>query len=208
MAELFITTPLMLNLSSNEIVAINAPARAQIIRAQVVELNAQNFTSSFYNRSFSSGPYALIRQTQFGGTLPDDFSVSASDHVVLEGSVNLPFAVGDRVVVASSDISGYNVNHRVIEVLSPTKILTDQTYTALGAGGTASLSMTTIEKNLYKILDITGTSGIGTFTTSVQAAAVNADPLPKGMSSRTTTPIYALVSAAGDYRFSITFAIA
>ena len=47
-------------------------------------------------------------------------------------------AINDKMLVAGNSVPEYNVLHSVVEVVSATQVLTDQSYTTDGTGGTWS----------------------------------------------------------------------
>lgn len=193
MRSLFIQTPVF---SGSSIYEISCPNRAILTKAVVLN-TAGSGTATFtiYNRAFTSAAIDLNsiiasdgNKTTLVSTYPDQ----------------LPFAVGDTVTVASSSVVGYNTTHVVTERIDQYKVVTDQTYTALGNGGTATLAIPAGHKPLYALASATAAAGVAVFDGSVWVVLANADSLPAGQSVK-TNKIYLDAGASGNYRASLTF---
>jgi hypothetical protein len=175
---------------------INAPNKSILLKAEIIQIGSTSaFAAVLYNRAFTwSAAINLVTLTNDGNS-----------KVLLTSVDDLPLAVGDLVTVAGSTVGGYNTTHRVTSVVGPKKVVTDVAYTAAGTGGTVTLAISTVEKNLYKVASITGVSGLGEYTSSVWMPVINADPLPYGRASKDSTPIYLNIDTAAAYRASLTF---
>lgn len=70
--------------------------------------------------------------------------VSITESLTTEGSTVITTAaahgriINDKMLVVDNSVPEYNVLHSVVEVVSPTQVLTDQSYTTDGTGGTWS----------------------------------------------------------------------
>lgn len=193
MRTLFIDTPVF---SGSAIYPISCPNRA--ILTKVVVLNTAGSGSAtfiLYNRAFTSSAIDLLAQKDDG-----------NGKVLLVSSYPdaLPFGVGDSVTVASSSVTGYNTTHRITARNNQYEVVTDQNYSALGSGGTATLAIPNAEKPLYKIATATASSGVAVYEASVWNAVASADPQALGQSVK-TNKLYLDAGASGSYRASLTF---
>lgn len=195
MRTLFIDTPVF---SGAAIYPISCPNRAILTKAVVINTAASGTaTFTLYNRALTSAAVDLLAQKNDG-----------NGKVLLVSSYPnaLPFAIGDTVTVSGSDVVGYNASHIITARNSQYEVVTNQNYSALGTGGTATLAVPTIDKELYKIASATAVAGIAVFEGSSWVALANADALPKGQSAK-TNQIYLDAGASGNYRASLTFVL-
>lgn len=118
-----------------------------------------------------------------------------------------PVRISDPVTVATNTVSGYNVNHRVTQIIDECNIITDQDYSADGTGGTGVFDVTAIhsvyEPELYRVAE-TLTIASNKIEAFPDRVFVNQDPkgLYPGKSNK--KPIYAVFSGFGTYRIAIT----
>lgn len=159
---------------TDEIAALDYPGRCRLTRIAIVREGGGAFTVDVYSRAFTSDPVYIARIIDNGDT---------RCRLVAPG---LAVAAGDVIAVASSNVLGYNTNHRVTGVDeiwdNGTKltsrletVVTDQPYTAEGVGGTATLAIPEDEQALYQVCDqIVGTDDEAVV---LDAPYMNRDPL-------------------------------
>lgn len=193
MRTLFIDTPIF---SGASVYEISSPNRAILTKMVVINTaGTGTATASLYNRAFTSDAIDLTAQ------------ISSDDaKVILKSTypVMLPFAVGDTVTVASSSVGGYNTSHIITDRIDQYSVKTNQNYSALGSGGTATLAVPAVDKNLYLIAQATAVAGVAVFEGSSWVVLASADALPKGQSVK-TNKLYLDAGASGNYRASLTF---
>ena len=202
MRTLFIDTPVF---DGSVIQEISVPNRAILTKATVVNIaGSGTATFTLYNRAFTSDAYNLAGQLNDG----NGKVVLKAAQPSSQGSfpVPLPFAVGDTLTVAGSSVGGYNTTHRVTARIDSFNLVTDVSYTSLGNGGTATLAIPTVEKNLYKIASAVASGGVATWEASSWVVLHNADALAKGQSVKTNLA-YLDAGAAGSYRASLNFVL-
>jgi hypothetical protein len=193
MREAFVVTQ-NLSIGANEIVAVRCPSKGWITKATIIETGSQSFNATLYNRAFTWGSAANIR------SIKDD----GNGVLLVETDIALPVALGDELTVAGS-LGGYNGLNRVDGILAANKIVTNKAFISNQSGGTITLTVQTVEQPLYKVMAITGTSGLGEFTGSNWVSFINSDPLPAGRASKGSPSVYFKTDTTGVYRISLSF---
>lgn len=129
--------------TTSEFVAVQFPDPAVITQVNVASTQA-TFTLTIYNREIvgSALDVSLIRDNGSGNCRID----MGEEH---------NYVVGDSIVVAGNSVGGYNTTHVVTAVLSTGEIHTDQSYSANGAGGTATQTLPTTHRPAYEVLEAT-----------------------------------------------------
>lgn len=184
-----ITTPLITIGSGGDITQVKVPRRGTIVRMAVTSSIATP-TVDVYNRAFvnTSGNIAAI--TNDGNTKTQ-----------LRMAADFLVRVGDLITVATNTVSGYNTTHRVTRVIDSTHFVTDQTYTADGASGTAVLAISSTEQSLYHVMEQL-TLVANKLEVFCDRPYINQDPLNTKIAGN--VPLYFKCSAAGTYRISLT----
>jgi hypothetical protein len=134
-------TNLVFESDAGEIHEIPFPTRVSLTKLIVVSAAEASYDVDLYNRAFTADPVTIASITDDG-----------------EGETSIRFLaqhglmVGDPFVVAGNSVAGYNTTHRVASVEDEYTVVTDQTYTADGTGGTGTLAITGNEQELYRVL--------------------------------------------------------
>lgn len=178
----------------DEIVAMDFPGRADLTKLIAVSPDVTDAKINVYSRAFTSDAVAVFSITDDG-----------NGKTAIELAAPLLVNVGDVLTVAGSDVVGYNVaTHRVTSYSSDERrIVTDQTYSADGAGGTAALSIPTAERELYRVmLELTLADGLLVYIDDDGASFHNQDPRTR-YRGQIPRLIYLQFSAAGTYRVTL-----
>lgn len=184
----------------DEIVELKFPGRCEITKLNIVREDGGAIDFDLFSRKFTSAARPIINiVNQFGGPF--------------DGNTVLRFAaefgvvrVGDEIVVAGSTVAAYNTRHRVEKISDDKKeVVTDQSFTVEGLGGTATLDIASADRELYRVLpNIAGGSPILEVptTTGDVALFVNRDPRPNA-NIGVNRVLYVLVAAIATYRLNI-----
>jgi hypothetical protein len=195
--EIFSATE-VIAITANQLYAVKCPSKAWLTRFMAVGVGGPSgYVAKLYNRAFSlDAPISLraIISTEAAGA-----------YSVLEGISPLPFAVGDRIVVAGSDYGPYNTTHRVSALLDSNHVVVSTNYASYGLGGTVNLSVPSTERDLYKILSVDASGILAEFDGPTWVPVINADPLPAGKASKDNPYIYFTSNTTGSYRLSFTY---
>jgi len=186
---------------TDEIVELDFPGRCELTRINILREGGGAIDADFFNRKFTSAAKPIINIVeQIGGAL--------------DGKTLLRFAAefgvarpGDQIAVAASSVAGYNVTHRVEKVSDDKKeVVTDQSFTAEGMGGTATLAVAAADQELYRVLpNIAGASpqSIIPPATGDSIFYVNRDPLANS-NIGIKRKVYLMLNAAATYRVNLT----
>lgn len=175
-------------------IAVPCPSKALIHKLRVVK-DTGTFTVTAYNRKFTGSAKSINRILNDG---------NAKTKIVFEPTTPHDLRVGDQVTVASSSVAGYNTLHVVTAVVDSLTVVTNQSYSADGRGGTGTLNIQTAQQALYEVIgNFASASNIARFDAADAGDAalmVNQDP-PGPVGALKT--IYLKVSATGTYWVTI-----
>lgn len=169
---------------------IDFPGRGALTQLFVSKTGA--FTVAVYNRQMITAALAVNSIT----------SDKAAELVTkINMAVPLAAKVGDPITVAGNTVVGYNTTHRITAISSDRKtIVTDQTWSADGTGGTAALAIPAAEQALYKVLDAqTAAGNVVNYQNDDGKPYANADPKDHDGSTHKRL-LYLKFSATGTYR--------
>ena len=189
---------LLADVEADVVERLDFPSRVCLKRIAAVHASGTQFNLDVYNRAFASAAINIW-------TITDDGSTKC----LIETKTQLPVKVDDPVTVAGSDVGGYNTTH-VITAVDESEVngvrrfryTTDQTYTADGAGGTATLAIAAANQILHAVIAQQTSNASGQlqfFPESIGGAVtfVNRDPEANLGHQRY---IYLKFSQAGTYR--------
>ena len=192
--ETYLTTT-----GGNEIAAIDFPGRTALTRLAVTRIGTGAITATLYSRAFTSAAAKI-----------NSIVAGAGGKTLLKMTDPMSVKVGDVIAVASSSVGGYNTAHRVTALpradapsnYGETLILTNQTYTAIGAGGTAALAIPAAEQSLYAVTAaLTGSDAVAS-NFAPPVPFVNLDPVPNA-NIGVNRKIYLKLADTGTYRVNI-----
>jgi hypothetical protein len=169
---------------------IPCPHAARLLSLRAVTTGSA-FTLTLYNRAFTTATIGIQRIE------------AAATKTQIVHKVEHPYRVGDQITVASSSVSGYNALHVVTSVVDAVTVITDQTYSAEGKGGTSKLDIQSGNFPLYEIIETTSSASIQRLSFSTLGEA----PVIVNMDAEGTVgqpkQIYAKFSATGTYRITL-----
>ena len=189
MGTIYSKTERVVTTGPDEIVEIPFPSRCKIHRFNVYRPDGGAVDAELFSRALLSDDINVEKIVQ----TPD----ALTTRIILAKGSELPTHEGDPVVVDANAEGGYNTTHRVIGsgtlqessnhhmqtsnlAFQQHYIDTDQTYSADGAGGTATITIPAAEEELYLVVGtLTGTPGIEVLTNvdADEIEYVNRDPI-------------------------------
>lgn len=175
--------------TGGEYAMVPFPSRSYLSRCIIAGPNS--FNATLFNRSIAPAAFNIHQ------------IVSAADGttIIRPTVAQLKYVrVGDPVVVAGSSEAGYDTTHRVTWISDDgTQIQTDQTYTAVGTGGTATVTLAAAHLKLFELVAITAaSSGVATLDCDPNVPFVNQDT-EHASKKWIDGALYFLLSASGDY---------
>jgi len=194
-------------LSAGDIVQIGFPSRIALTKVNCVgppvisssedesvsESESESVTEynlDVYNRAFGWAAVKALAFIENSGLTTCCLTFASAMHEL---------QVGDSILVAGSPVGAYNTVHVVTSIVDPYRVITDQTWTANAAGGTAVLAIPEAQHALYEVIpQQAAVSGIVRWAGNVPF--FNHDP-PSHLGNQRF--IYVKVSESGSYRLTL-----
>ena len=188
-----------------DIHAFDVPNRVELEKLIVVGSGA--FNIDVWNRAFATTAINIV-------AIEDDGNGFC--RITLEGKLEVK--EGDPVLVAGTDVAGYNTTHRVTSIAKHVRtaddnlgvpgtyrIVTDQSYTNNSFNGTAALNIVGSEQELYRVVATTAASSGAVSILDTDGIHYECQDPKKHDGSTSQRKFYIQFSAAGSYRVTLGF---
>ena len=104
-------------------VGVDCPTKVHISRIRIQGAKRGAFNVTVFDRSFKPVPVPVVSITDDG-----------DGKCLVQFAANPDLEAGDSFIVSGNTVSAYNTTHAVTAWVSPTQVVTDQSFTAVGYG--------------------------------------------------------------------------